>query len=95
MLSRRPSLDEMHLSAGAQRVLTTPNAGGSSIASEALSCEVLCRVMGAQLLETEMGVVYKGRCSMTDFVIAVGGEIIGVSVTRAFNGHPANRVFTR
>ena len=48
----------MSLSAGAKRMFTCPNAGGSSEKSEILSFELLQRCFGAELQKTEMEVGY-------------------------------------
>lgn len=77
--------DFERLTDGAQRVLTEPNAGGSSQISEAFAYEVLERCEGASMLvETESGVTYASEMSKkTDFVAFID-ENVGVSVTRAF-----------
>ncbi|KAI8073837.1 hypothetical protein BC940DRAFT_289333 [Gongronella butleri] len=68
----------------AQIIYTTPNAGGASIISEAMSMEVLARMMGAQLVYTEMDLVYStSRTAITDYACRIGDALIGVSVTRA------------
>lgn len=78
------SFDSMTLSHGAERVLTTPNAGGNSEVSEALSFALLERMFGARLLCTEMEIDYRfmgGK--ITDYAVELAGTLIGVSVTRA------------
>lgn len=75
---------KLKLSYGAKKLLNTPNAGGSSIISEALSLEFISRSFGAQLLKTEMEVSYwPTGGSITDYVAKIYDRVIGVSVTRA------------
>ncbi|CAO3648610.1 unnamed protein product [Cunninghamella echinulata] len=81
------------LSEGANRVLTTPNAGGNSIWSETLSVECLYRLFGAKVLYTEMELLYNHRSSpITDYACYFptpnnnnnnNNMVLGVSVTRA------------
>eukprot|EP00004_Rigifila_ramosa_P012953 TRINITY_DN2847_c0_g1_i1.p1 TRINITY_DN2847_c0_g1~~TRINITY_DN2847_c0_g1_i1.p1 ORF type:complete len:193 (+),score=38.50 TRINITY_DN2847_c0_g1_i1:519-1097(+) len=69
---------------GAQRMLTTPNAGGTSDVSEALSFECFNRAFGARLLKTEMEIDYRFRGGkITDYLMRMHGVNLGVSVTRA------------
>jgi len=74
----------MKLSAQALLVCNTPNAGGSSVESETLSFEMFKSLYNATLLKTEMQVAYfpEGG-SITDYVIRMFDQEIGVSVTRA------------
>ena len=68
-----------------ERMLSLPNAGGSSIVSEALAFELLARAFGASLERTELELLYKRGSKMTDFAILLfGGYPLGVSVTRAY-----------
>ena len=72
-------------SGGAARMLRLPNAGGSSILSEALAFEVLARAFEASLEKTELELCYRHGSKMTDFAVAMyGTERLGVSVTRAY-----------
>lgn len=66
------------------RLMDTPNAGGSSVESEALSFEIFKKCFNARLLKTEMEVTYfpEGG-SITDYVMLMFDRVIGVSVTRA------------
>lgn len=73
------------LSEGARRCLETPNAGGTSEWSEAISFEVLRRCYGASLKRTEMEIEYRGASKITDFAIQLAGAHLGVSVTRAMS----------
>jgi len=77
-------LDHVNLSAGAARIKTTPNAGGSSLFSEVMSFEVLRRTLQAKLLKTEMELTYNWPNSkITDYSVHLFNQIYGVSVTRA------------
>lgn len=68
----------------AERLLNTPNAGGSSQISEAFALETLVRCENAMLTHTEMEVQYDTSGSITDFRVTIGDTPIGVSVVRAF-----------
>lgn len=72
------------LTAGAQEMLADGTAGGSSELSEAFAFEVLARCEGASLLKTETEIRYERAGSITDILVMMGSERIGVSVTRAF-----------
>lgn len=77
------------LSDGGYRMYNTPNAGGSSAASEVFAYEVLHRCEFADLAATETEVTYTPSGSKkTDLVVNIEGEIIGVSVARAFKYPP-------
>ncbi|MDB4930021.1 MAG: hypothetical protein JWM10_2505 [Myxococcaceae bacterium] len=81
------------LSPGGQRLFDTPNAGGSSTESEVFSYEVLHRCEDAALVATETEVMYQpandaGANSITDLLVSIGGERVGVSVTRAYRPMP-------
>lgn len=80
--ARRPFF-QFNFSRGAVAVLTTPNAGGASENSEALSFEVLHRLFGAHLVKTEMQIHYAPNSKKTDYLILIGDQRLGVSVTRA------------
>ena len=56
-----------------ERMLSLPNAGGSSIASEALALEVLERAFGARLVMTESELLYRAGSKMTDFAVPPRG----------------------
>ncbi|RMZ99204.1 AAC-rich mRNA clone AAC4 -like [Brachionus plicatilis] len=72
------------LTTEALRIQNTPNAGGSSVESEALSFEFFKKFFNAELLCTEMEVSYFPQGgSITDYVLTIFGKRIGVSVTRA------------
>ncbi|KAG0252642.1 hypothetical protein BG011_006862 [Mortierella polycephala] len=81
--------DNMDWSEDSLRMLNTPNAGGSSLLSEVLSCEMLNRCLGATLAKTEMEIRYLFECQpITDYTISLPNLSphmhVGVSVTRAF-----------
>lgn len=90
------------LGRGAVRLLSTPNAGGSSIYSEALSVELLSRLLGVNLFKTEKELVYQypeeddngGSGPIVDYACHYMTSsyqllTLGVSVTRAmaYNRH--------
>ena len=78
-------LSRMLWSPDAQRMLSLPNAGGSSLVSETLAFELLARAFGASLERTELELLYSRGSKMTDFAIHLfGGYPLGVSVTRAY-----------
>jgi hypothetical protein len=73
------------LSTSAQRVQSTPNRGGSSTDSEAISFDVLYRCERAVLIKTEAEIIYTDAGGKkTDILIEVDGVTLGTSVTRAF-----------
>lgn len=82
---QRIPFNSMKLSADSEKLKTTPNLGGSSELSEALSFEMLHRCFDATLVETESKIKYivEGKAK-TDFVVSMFGLFIAVSVTRAF-----------
>jgi len=74
----------MGLTPDSIKMLNEPNAGGSSMISEVLSCEMMVRFFNATLLKTEMEVSYWPRGgSITDYTCLVFGKKVGVSVSRA------------
>lgn len=85
------SLDAGLLTDGGFRLFTTPNAGGSSVNSEVFAFEVLHRCELAELFATETQVTYTPPTSKkTDLVVSLEGEVIGVSVARAFKFPPGS-----
>ena len=78
------------LTAGAQQILADGTAGGSSGLSEAFAFEVLARCEGAAFVKSETEIVYDVAGSMTDILVTIDGEPIGVSVTRAFIFPPSD-----
>jgi hypothetical protein len=78
------SNNNINLTESSKKLLYTPNAGGSSVWSEAMSFEILSRIFKTQLLYTEMELNYIiNPTKITDYSINLYGNIIGVSVTRA------------
>lgn len=80
------------LSTGGQELYDTPNAGGSSSESEVMSYEVLHYCEGASLLKTETEISYQGDGAITDILVEIGGQKVGVSVTRSWR--PSNQPYT-
>ncbi len=85
--------EKSNLSADGQRIMTTPNAGGSSVESEVMSFEVLRACEGAKLIKTETEVEYLDDTTgpSTDILVEIAGKKVGVSVTRAYR--PSNLAF--
>jgi hypothetical protein len=78
-------IDLTKLSEGGQTIIANGNAGGSSLYSEVFAYEVLYRCEEAVLLKTETDIIYQpGMGSITDLLVEIDGEKIGVSVVRAF-----------
>jgi hypothetical protein len=77
--------DLARVSEGARTILDEGTAGGSSGESEAFAFEVLHRCEGASLVRTETMIRYSVPMpgSITDILVEIGGERVGVSVTRA------------
>lgn len=75
--------DRSMLTDGGQRMMATPNAGGSSGLSEAFAYEELARCESATLLHTETEITYSTTGKITDLEVEMQGHKIGVSVTRA------------
>jgi hypothetical protein len=75
--------DRPLLTPGGQHLAATPNAGGSSGFSEIFAYEELARCETATLLHTETEISYDTAGKITDLEVRIGGEMIGVSVTRA------------
>ena len=76
---------KLRWSVDALRMLAVPNAGGSSLQSEALSCEVLARLFGSRLVMTEMELDYFSGSKITDYSVTLFEHAVGVSVARAIN----------
>lgn len=77
--------DFMLLSMGGQEIIEDGNAGGSSLLSEVFAYEVLYRCEDAVLLKTETEVAYTNPMGkITDLLVEIDGEKVGVSVVRAF-----------
>ncbi len=82
------------LSSGGQTLFDVPNAGGSSFESETMSFEVLHACSGASLLKTETEVTYDTATPgpITDILVEINGQKVGVSVTRAYK--PSNLTYS-
>ncbi|KAJ3049541.1 hypothetical protein HK097_009474 [Rhizophlyctis rosea] len=90
-----PTLLRDALSPGALQILTLPNAGGDSVASEVLSFDMFATLFNATLSATEMQVRYYPQGgSILDYVMRIHSRLIGVSVTRAFAGGAQRRKYT-
>lgn len=77
-------LDTVQWCPDASRMVSSGNAGGSSLISEVLAFEVLARAFGASLERTELELSYNPGSTLTDFAIrCFDGHALGVSVTRA------------
>ena len=75
-----------HISIDAAKVLDNPNAGGNSILSEVLACDILYRLHGAKNVHTEMEVNYiYSNWKICDFTMEIYDNRVGISVTRAMN----------
>ncbi len=81
-----PQFNPAHLSDGAKTRYNSENAGGSSMCSEVLSIQVLEECEGATLYKMETEVLYDVLGDITDYVVLINGEKVGVSVTRAYKG---------
>jgi hypothetical protein len=78
----------------ASKIARSPNAGGASVVSEALSMEVLHKTMMADNVLTELEVSYwSDAWKKVDYICRIDGKRVGVSVTRAM-GHPMPYLFT-
>ncbi|MEC9441762.1 MAG: hypothetical protein VYE40_11710 [Myxococcota bacterium] len=78
-------MDLTKLSAGGQTIIMNGNAGGRSLYSEVFAYEVLFRCEEAVLLKTETQITYQpGMGSITDLLVEMDGQKVGVSVVRAF-----------
>ncbi len=78
------SFDPDDLSAGGQEIDADGNLGGSSLHSEIFAFEVLRRCELAELLKTEVEIVYLDPGGKkTDLLLTIDGRRVGVSVTRA------------
>jgi len=70
----------------ALRILTKPNAGGNSILSEALACEVMVKAFGGTDVRGELEIRYSRRYVYPcDLMLRVKNINVGVSVTRAMH----------
>ncbi len=81
-----PAFDSTLLSPGALKRYEGENSGGSSLCSEVMSIQLLNECEGATLYKTEKEVLYTTEGKITDFIILLDGDKVGVSVTRAYKG---------
>jgi hypothetical protein len=85
-LKFQKELLKMKFSEGCLKMMSIPNAGGSSLISEVISFEMLQAFCKARLCKTEMEIFYfPSGSKITDYSVCINDEIYGVSVTRAFN----------
>ncbi len=83
------SYSKAQLSEGGQEIIIDGSLGGSSSESEAIAYEILYRCEGATLTATEPEITYSDDGGKkTDMLVDVGGQMIGVSVTRAYHYPP-------
>ncbi len=81
--------DASLLSDGGQIIEDTPNRGGNSVLSEAISFDILFRCEGAALIATEAEINYDDPGGKkTDILVQIELEKVGVSVTRAYQFPP-------
>lgn len=85
--------ERARLSPGGKIVFDAPNAGGSSKESEVMTYELLLHCAGAALLKTETEIKYGpppdgGAATITDLLVSIGGEKIGVNPKRVFKPLP-------
>jgi len=88
---------EFSTTGGAHKIISTPNAGGNSIFSEAISFEILSFMCSAILRCTEMEISYMPGSKITDFFVSADGHDFAVSVTRAmkyYNAKTGYLIFT-
>ena len=79
---------KIKLGSGAVKVLSEPNAGGTSVVSEVLSAEYMHRRFGASNFVPEMKIQYVfSNWKKIDYITTIQEERVGVSVTRAM-GYP-------
>ena len=77
--------DTMLLTPGGQALLAAGNVNANSLLSEVFAFEILARCEGATFLEGEMGIDYYNEMGkITDILVEIDGERVGVSVVRAF-----------
>jgi hypothetical protein len=91
----RKALKDFKISVGAVKIYKEPNAGGSSINSEALSADVLGELYNAKNIVTEMEIEYKVmNWKKCDYLANIYGQMVGVSVTRGMR-YPKPELFDK
>lgn len=78
-----PNFDDIAFCDTPRRSMLIPNAGGSSDKSEALSMQYMNYLFGATQFVPEMEVSYWIESKICDYLMRLGKENFGVSVTRA------------
>ena len=86
-------VDFARLLPDSQEMIRDGNAGGSSVMSEVFALEVLERCELATLIATETEIVYDQQGKITDILMEIDDEKVGVSVTRAV-GFPFDAPYT-
>lgn len=81
------------LTAFGQEIILDGNAGGNSLLSEVFAMEVLARCELATLIATETEILYDVEGKITDILVEIDGEKVGVSVVRAV-GFPKDAPYT-
>ncbi len=76
-----------------QEMILDGNAGGSSLYSEVFAMEVLARCELASLIASETEILYDVDGKITDILVQIDGERVGVSVVRAV-GFPKDDPYT-
>lgn len=81
------------LTAHGQELILDGNAGGNSLLSEVFAMEVLARCELATLIASETEILYDVEGKITDILVEIDGEKVGVSVVRAV-GFPKDAPYT-
>jgi hypothetical protein len=76
-----------------QEMILDGNAGGNSLYSEVFAMEVLARCELATLIASETEILYDVEGKITDILVEIDGEKVGVSVVRAV-GFPKDDPYT-
>jgi hypothetical protein len=82
--------DAALLTPGGQAIYGSASVGGSAVLSEVFAFEVLARCEGASLLKLGSEIVYSQSGKTTGLLVAIDGNKVGVSVTRAVSFPPQN-----
>lgn len=76
-----------------QELILDGNAGGNSLYSEVFAMEMLARCELATLIASETEILYDVQGKITDILVEIDGERVGVSVVRAV-GFPKDAPYT-
>jgi hypothetical protein len=87
--------DRPRLTAGGIKIVSSDNAGGSSVFSEAFAFEWLARCEQATLLKTETEIAYDTVSKKADLLVEIDSRKVGVSVTRAVAFPFGTRLYTQ